>query len=123
VNEYTCNSYQIITLAATGLSPARDLRSRHALVLYRAKSRLSAAGDLLGQRCGVRRNGRDFASLQTVLDPFVASGTAGVACVKAGRHFIGIECDPAYFDIAHDRVSPALAEPDLLAPGKPPSSR
>ena len=40
----------------------------------------------------------------TVLDPFMGSGTTGVACVKTGRKFIGIEIDQGYFDIAVQRI-------------------
>ena len=40
----------------------------------------------------------------TVFDPFMGSGTTGVACVQTGRHFIGIEKDPIYFDIATRRI-------------------
>ena len=49
----------------------------------------------------------------TVLDPFMGSGTTGVACVKLGRKFIGIEIEPKYFDIACKRVAAAVAEPRL----------
>ena len=41
---------------------------------------------------------------QTILDPFMGSGTTGVACVKLGRKFIGIEIEPKYFDIACRRI-------------------
>ncbi len=51
---------------------------------------------------------------QTILDPFMGSGTTGVAAVKLGRKFIGIEIDPGYFDIACRRISDALARPDLF---------
>lgn len=40
----------------------------------------------------------------TVLDPFMGSGTTGVACVKMGRKFIGIEREKKYFDIACERI-------------------
>jgi len=40
----------------------------------------------------------------TVLDPFMGSGTTGVACVRLGRKFIGIEMEPKYFDIACRRI-------------------
>lgn len=40
----------------------------------------------------------------TVLDPFMGSGTTGVACKKAGRDFIGIELDKEYFHIAKERI-------------------
>lgn len=43
----------------------------------------------------------------TVLDPFMGSGTTGVACVQTGRKFIGIEIDPTYFDIACRRIEAA----------------
>jgi DNA modification methylase len=49
-----------------------------------------------------------------VLDPFMGSGTTGVACVKAGRKFIGIEIDEGYFDIACERIRKAYAQPDMF---------
>ena len=49
-----------------------------------------------------------------VLDPFMGSGTTGVACVKLGRKFIGIEIEPKYFDIACKRISEALKQPDFF---------
>jgi DNA modification methylase len=50
----------------------------------------------------------------TILDPFMGSGTTGVAAVQLGRKFIGIEIEPKYFDIACRRVRDALARPDLF---------
>ena len=50
----------------------------------------------------------------TILDPFMGSGTTGVACVKLGRKFIGIEIDEGYFDIACRRIERAYAQPDLF---------
>ena len=43
----------------------------------------------------------------TILDPFMGSGTTGVACVQTGRNFIGIEIDPTYFAIAERRIAEA----------------
>ena len=43
----------------------------------------------------------------TILDPFMGSGTTGVACVQTGRNFIGIEIDPTYFAIAEKRIKEA----------------
>lgn len=54
------------------------------------------------------------AEADCVLDPFLGSGTTGVACVKAGRKFIGIEIDEAYFDIACARIRAAYAQPDMF---------
>lgn len=57
----------------------------------------------------------------TILDPFMGSGTTGVACAKLGRKFIGIEIDPGYFDIACRRIEGAYKQPDLFVapPAKP----
>jgi DNA modification methylase len=49
----------------------------------------------------------------TVLDPFMGSGTTGVACVQLERKFIGIEIEPKYFDIACRRISDELKRPRL----------
>lgn len=49
-----------------------------------------------------------------ILDPFMGSGTTGVAAVKLGRRFIGIEVEPKYFDIACRRIEDALRRPDLF---------
>ena len=56
---------------------------------------------------------------QTILDPFMGSGTTGVACAKLGRKFIGIEIDPGYFDIACRRIEDAYRQRDLFV--APPS--
>ena len=51
---------------------------------------------------------------ETILDPFTGSGTTGVAAVKLGRKFIGIEIEPKYFDIACRRIDDALRTPDMF---------
>jgi site-specific DNA-methyltransferase (adenine-specific)/modification methylase len=57
---------------------------------------------------------------QTILDPFMGSGTTIVACQKLGRAGIGIELDPDYFDSACRRVEEAMRQPDLfIAPPAP----
>ena len=50
-----------------------------------------------------------------VLDPFMGSGTTGVACTSADRTFIGIEREPSYFDIACRRIEAAYRQPRLFA--------
>jgi len=50
----------------------------------------------------------------TVLDPYMGSGTIGVACVQTGRNFIGIEIDPGYYEIAQKRIEIAQMQPRLL---------
>lgn len=61
---------------------------------------------------------RQCANPRLILDPFMGSGTTGVAAVKLGRQFIGIEIEPKYFDVACRRITQALKEPDMFA--KPP---
>ncbi len=57
---------------------------------------------------------------QTILDPFMGSGTTGVACIKLGKSFIGIEREPDYFEIACERIRKAYAQPDMfIAPPSP----
>src|SRR3990167_1595648 len=51
---------------------------------------------------------------RSVLDPFMGSGTTGVAAVLMGRDFIGIEIDPTYFDIACRRIEAASRQADLF---------
>jgi DNA modification methylase len=52
---------------------------------------------------------------ETVLDPFMGSGTTGVACVQTGRNFVGVEIDPTYFAIAERRIAEARAAMPLFA--------
>lgn len=56
---------------------------------------------------------------RTILDPFAGSGSTGVACVKAGLQFIGIEREPKYFDIACRRIDEAYKQPRLFAEPTP----
>ncbi len=50
----------------------------------------------------------------TVLDPFMGSGTTGVACMNLGRKFIGIEIEPKYFDIACERIENAQRQQKMF---------
>lgn len=58
---------------------------------------------------------------ETILDPFMGSGTTGVAAVNLGRKFVGIEIDPGYYDLAKRRISEELSKPRLPfdEPAKP----
>ena len=51
---------------------------------------------------------------QTILDPFMGSGTTGVACARLGRRFIGIEIEERYFSIACRRIEAAQRQKDLF---------
>ena len=63
---------------------------------------------------------RDFTNHgETILDPFMGSGTTLVACQKMGRAGTGIELDPQYFDIACRRVEEAARQPDMFTDPAP----
>ena len=55
----------------------------------------------------------------TVLDPYMGSGTTGVACARAGRRFVGVEAHEPYFDIACRRIEEAYRQPRLFAEPEP----
>lgn len=59
---------------------------------------------------------------RSILDPFMGSGTTGVACVKLGRKFIGIEVEPKYFEIACRRIEQAYAQPDFFVEAEKPKA-
>lgn len=49
----------------------------------------------------------------TVLDPYMGSGTTGIACIRTGRKFIGVELDHGYFKLACDRIRRELQQHTL----------
>ena len=53
---------------------------------------------------------------QAVCDPFMGSGTTGIACALEGRDFVGIERERKYFDIACERIARAQAQGQMFAP-------
>jgi DNA modification methylase len=55
----------------------------------------------------------------TIFDPFMGSGTTGVAAIQLGRNFIGCEIDPDYFEIAKKRIEQAEMQPNLFIQDKP----
>lgn len=55
-----------------------------------------------------------FVKSPVIFDAFMGSGTTGVACVKTGRAFVGVEKDPDYFAIAAERIRRAYAQPDFF---------
>ena len=50
-----------------------------------------------------------------VLDPYMGSGSTGVACIRAGRPFVGVEINPDYFDIACQRIDDEQRQGRLMA--------
>ena len=61
---------------------------------------------------------------QTILDPYMGSGTTGVAAQQLGRKFVGIERERQYFDIACQRIEQAVAQGQLFSthPPEPPKT-
>ena len=55
-----------------------------------------------------------FPTFTSCVDPFMGSGTTGVACMNLGRKFIGIEIEPKYFDIACERIENAQRQERLF---------
>lgn len=51
---------------------------------------------------------------ETVLDPFMGSGTTGVACAMLGRKFVGVEIDATFYEIACQRIEDAYRQSDLI---------
>lgn len=62
---------------------------------------------------------REIGDAETILDPFMGSGTTGVAAVRLGRRFLGIEIEPKYFDISVRRIEEATRQPDLFVKTHP----
>ena len=83
----------------TGAAPTGDERE------HRTQKPVALMKWVLGNVC---------APTATALDPFMGSGTTGVAAVQMGRRFIGIEREPAYFDIACRRIEQAQRQADLF---------
>jgi DNA modification methylase len=54
----------------------------------------------------------------TVLDPYMGSGTTGIACIRTGRRFVGVEKDPTHYQTALERIQRELAQGDLFLPNK-----
>lgn len=53
---------------------------------------------------------------ETIIDPYMGSGTTGVAAIQQGRKFVGVERNKLYFDIACDRIERAVSQGQLFAP-------
>jgi DNA modification methylase len=60
---------------------------------------------------------------ETILDPFMGSGTTGVAAVQMGRRFIGIERDPRHFDTACRRIEAAQRQLDMFGAAAPATAK
>ena len=97
-------SWSRLTTSIWQVSPKVDLKTHPAMMPVEVASRCASLwSDKFGE----------------VLDPFMGSGTTGVACVQLGRAFTGIERERKYFDIACERISRAQAQGALFPHGTP----
>lgn len=60
---------------------------------------------------------------RVILDPYMGSGSTGVACVRSGRAFVGVEIDATYFDTACRRIREAYAQPDIFIEAAKPAEQ
>ena len=73
--------------------------------------------ELMQKLVATHSNERD-----TILDPFMGSGTTGVACVRLGRRFVGIEMDLGHFETACRRITEATKQPDMFVSSPKPEN-
>lgn len=116
-----------------GVGPLNGLRQRYELVMHLAKEdhaiKDRAAPDIWPIKwasarpsghesekpVGLPRRALELTGAHSCIDPFMGSGTTGVACMNLGRKFIGIEIEPKYFDIACRRVDDAQRQVRMFA--------
>lgn len=108
VHGWMSTSDFILVFASPGAKPAYFGETRHD-VFIREKAEVDSTGHPaqkpIGDLCHIVRRTTDEGRI--VLDPYMGSGSTGVACETEGRRFIGIEKEPAYFDIACRRIEDA----------------
>jgi site-specific DNA-methyltransferase (adenine-specific) len=105
VREFTSGH---VEMAWTTLDqPTRAFNYAHAQLASEGKMHPTQKPEPLMRWCVAMTTG-------DVLDPFMGSGTTGVACARLGRRFIGIEIEPKYFDIACRRIEEAQRQSDLF---------
>ena len=115
-----------------GVGPMNGLRQRYELVFHSAKGegvKSRSIPDIWPEKwasqrpsghesekpIGLMRRCVEAGGGETILDPFMGSGTTGVACANLGCKFIGIEIERKYFDIACERIAAAQAQHRLFA--------
>lgn len=92
--------------------PAKNITGKHGNVLGVPRS--GNVNHPTEKPVGIMRVLLENSAAQTVLDPFMGSGTTGVAAVSLLRDFIGIEMEPRFFDIACKRIEDAQRQGDFF---------
>jgi DNA modification methylase len=105
-------SYEMVALLCTGAAalPNRGLPD----IWKHPASSQKAHGHPAEKPIGLLTELVKQTPAETVLDPFMGSGTTGAACGLLGRRFIGREMDPTWFDVACRRIEAAYKQPRLF---------
>jgi len=113
------NSYADCELAWTNVTGTTRILHHQWCGAFKDSERGERALHPTQKPIAVMRWAMGFCKSDTIADPFMGSGTTGVACAKMGRKFIGIEREPKYFDIACERIRKAYDQPDLFVEPPP----
>jgi site-specific DNA-methyltransferase (adenine-specific) len=100
-------TYELVMLLCVG---SAGIKNRSLPDLWRVPYRLTDRLHPAQKPLALMNKLVNATSGEVILDPFMGSGTTGVACVNAGRRFIGIELDEGYFDAACRRIEDALKQ-------------
>ena len=103
-NRYYMNACEFVLLLKKGKSRTINKPGTPSILRYRniiGRKNHPTEKPIELMECFIENSTHLF---DTVLDPFMGSGSTGVACKNTGRHFIGIEIDKNYFNIAKERI-------------------
>ena len=125
----------LLVWSKSGIGMGREFRKSHELILHGWASKTPIFSDGIGRGDVltfpiVRPENRYHPAEKptdlleelltvagpTILDPFMGSGTTGVACIRTGRRFLGIEIDERYFNMARERIERELNRTPLFDP-------
>lgn len=105
------------SLADFELAWTSEQRAARCIIYARGKAIRDGKVHPTQKPVSVIRQGLDYLRLpekMVVLDPFCGSGTTGIACIRTGRKFVGIEIDETYFEVARKRLEAELRQGRLF---------
>ncbi len=114
LNEFLSDGEIAFKKGGCGVYAFREVFAGSSKAIEAGFNAYAAAAHPTQKTIGVMMWALSFVKSKNILDPFMGSGTTGVACVKLGRKFIGIEREPDYFEIACERIRKAYAQPDMF---------